>query len=90
MTPDLPAVGRASPTAHCQGWERALADVDRLCFAAEVGATRLTLGVNTARHEAYRQLLTAGFRTDIPGVTMHRPNEPGYDREDVRLLDDWR
>jgi hypothetical protein len=59
-------------------------------FAVEAGAVRLTLGVNTARHEAYRQLLAAGFRTDSPGVTMHRPNEPGYDREDVRLLDDWR
>jgi hypothetical protein len=59
-------------------------------FAVTAGAVRLTLGVNTARHEAYRQLLAAGFRTDSPGVTMHRPNEPGYDREDVRLLDDWR
>jgi predicted N-acetyltransferase YhbS len=59
-------------------------------FAVTARAVRLTLGVNTARHEAYRQLLAAGFRTDSPGVTMHRPNEPGYDREDVRLLDDWR
>jgi GNAT superfamily N-acetyltransferase len=61
-----------------------------LGYAAERGAARLTLGVNTARHEAYRQLLAMGFRTEVPGVTMHRPNEPGYDREDVRLLDDWR
>jgi hypothetical protein len=67
-----------SLVAACQG------------FAADAGAVRLSLGVNTARHEAYRQLLAAGFRTDTPGVTMHRPNEPGYDREDVRLLDDWR
>jgi predicted N-acetyltransferase YhbS len=67
-----------SLVAACQG------------FAADAGAVRLTLGVNTARHEAYRQLLAAGFRTENPGVTMHRPNEPGYDREDVRLLDDWR
>jgi predicted N-acetyltransferase YhbS len=67
-----------SLVAACQG------------FAVDAGAVRLTLGVNTARHEAYRDLLAAGFRTDSPGVTMHRPNEPGYDREDVRLLDDWR
>jgi GNAT superfamily N-acetyltransferase len=75
-----PGVAQAfeSLLAACQG------------FAAEAGASHLTLGVNTARHEVYRQLLAAGFRTDIPGVTMHRPNEPGYDREDVRLLDDWR
>jgi predicted N-acetyltransferase YhbS len=68
----------ASLVAACQG------------FAVDAGAVRLTLGVNTARHEAYRQLLAAGFRTDSPGVTMHRPNEPGYDRDDVWLLDDWR
>ena len=75
-----PGAARAfeSLVAACQG------------FAVEVGAVRLTLGVNTARHEAYRQLLAAGFRTETPGVTMHRPNEPGYDREDVRILDDWR
>jgi predicted N-acetyltransferase YhbS len=68
----------ASLVAACQG------------FAVDAGAVRLTLGVNTARHEAYRQLLAAGFRTDSPGITMHRPNEPGYDRDDVWLLDDWR
>ncbi|HET6258069.1 GNAT family N-acetyltransferase [Pseudonocardia sp.] len=59
-------------------------------FAAGAGARRLTLGVNTARHGAYRRLLAAGFRVDTAGVTMHRPNEPGYDREDIYLLDDWR
>jgi hypothetical protein len=62
----------------CQGW------------AASVGAQRLTVGVNTARHDAYRHLLRAGFRTVTPGVTMHRPNEPAYDRDGVLVLDDWR
>lgn len=59
-------------------------------FAAGAGARRLTLGVNTARHDAYRHLLATGFRVETTGVTMHRPNEPGYDRADVYLLDDWR
>jgi hypothetical protein len=59
-------------------------------FAAGAGARRLTLGVNTARHGAYRRLLAAGFRVDTAGVTMHRPNEPAYDREDIYVLDDWR
>ncbi|HWH28263.1 MAG TPA: GNAT family N-acetyltransferase, partial [Mycobacteriales bacterium] len=58
--------------------------------AASSGAQRVALGVNTARHDAYRHLLAAGFRTDLPGVTMHRPNAPGYDRAEVYLLDDWR
>lgn len=58
--------------------------------AAAIGAERLVVGVNTARHLAYRHLLGAGFRTDLPGVTMHAGNRPGYDRPDVFVLDDWR
>ncbi|MBW0118594.1 GNAT family N-acetyltransferase [Pseudonocardia sp. KRD-169] len=64
--------------AACQGW------------AAAAGARRLVAGVNTGRHDAYRHLLASGFRTDTPGVTMHRPNGPGYDRPDAYVLDDWR
>ena len=59
-------------------------------LAAERGMTRLEAGVNLARQEAYRQMLKLGFRTDIQGVTMHRPNEPGYSRSEVYLIDDWR
>jgi hypothetical protein len=59
-------------------------------FAAARGATTLVAGVNTARRDAYRQLLAAGFRTLIQGVCMHRPDEPGYDRPDAFVLDDWR
>lgn len=59
-------------------------------YAAARDAGRVALGVNLARHDAYRSLGAAGFRTDFAGVTMHRPNEPGYDRADVYLLDDWR
>jgi GNAT superfamily N-acetyltransferase len=60
-------------------------------LAAEQGASRLVAGVNTGRHEAYCRMLARGFRTDIlQGVTMHRPNEPGYDRPDVYAIDDWR
>ena len=47
-------------------------------------------GVNSARHEAYRQMLARGFRTDVQGVTMHCPNEPGYSRLGTYLIDDWR
>jgi GNAT superfamily N-acetyltransferase len=52
--------------------------------------SRLVAGVNTARDEAYRQMLSRGFRTDVPGVVMSRPNEAGYNRPDVYLIDDWR
>ena len=47
-------------------------------------------GVNTAREAAYRTLQRRGFRTQLQGVTMHRPNEPGYSRPELFVLDDWR
>jgi GNAT superfamily N-acetyltransferase len=70
-------------------------DFNRLIDACEElasarGVSRLVAGVNTARHEAYRQMLARGFRTDIQGVAMSRPNEPGYNRPGVYLIDDWR
>jgi hypothetical protein len=35
-------------------------------------------------------MIELGFRTDMQGVAMHRPNELGYNREEVYLIDDWR
>jgi GNAT superfamily N-acetyltransferase len=52
--------------------------------------SRLVAGVNTARDEAYRQMLSRGFRTDVQGVVMSRPNEAGYNRPGIYLIDDWR
>jgi predicted N-acetyltransferase YhbS len=59
-------------------------------FAAPKGARRLVAGVNTARQEAYERMLQDGFRTDVLGIAMHRPNEPGFSRKGVYVLDDWR
>jgi predicted N-acetyltransferase YhbS len=59
-------------------------------YAAATGAHRLTFGVNTARHQAYRWLLGAGMRVDMTGLTMHRPNAPAYDTAETYVLDDWR
>lgn len=50
----------------------------------------LIAGVNTARHEAYARMLTRGFRADMHGIVMHRPNDPAYNRPGTLLLDDWR
>jgi GNAT superfamily N-acetyltransferase len=58
--------------------------------AREAGMPNVLAGVNLAREEAYRQMLARGFRTMIQGVTMHRPNEPGYSAPGVYVLDDWR
>lgn len=70
-------------------------DFSRLLDACEEMASarnlsRLVAGVNTARHEAYRQMLALGFRTDMQGVAMSRPNEAGYNRPGIYLIDDWR
>jgi len=58
--------------------------------AAAKSLSRLEVGVNLGREEAYRQLLAAGFRTDHIGVAMERPNEPGYNHSGVYFIDDWR
>jgi hypothetical protein len=59
-------------------------------FAAARGATSLVAGVNTGRHRAYRAMLRGGFRAEIYGIAMHRPDEPATNREDVFAIDDWR
>jgi len=59
-------------------------------LATERGLTRVEAGVNLGREEAYRVLRAHGFRTDFQGVTMHQPNEPGYHRPGVYVIDDWR
>ena len=59
-------------------------------FAKEQHISRLVAGVNTARHEAYRKMISLGFRTEIQGVIMDNPNEFGYNKPDIYLIDDWR
>jgi GNAT superfamily N-acetyltransferase len=59
-------------------------------LAREIGMPNVLAGVNTGREEAYRHMLRRGFRTQFQGVTMHRPNEPGYSRPGLFVLDDWR
>lgn len=81
------AAARPGPAAD-QTFERLL----DACFAlAHVrGVSRLVAGMNTAREEAYRRMLARGFRTDLTGIAMHRPNDPAYNRPGVFVIDDWR
>jgi hypothetical protein len=46
--------------------------------------------MNTSRHEAYRAMLARGFRAEIQGVAMHRPNTDGYSRAGLFVIEDWR
>ena len=78
---------RPAPDAE-ENFSRLLDACEEMAAAQHV--SRLVAGVNTARHEAYRQMLARGFRTNIQGVVMSRPNEAGYNRPGVYLIDDWR
>jgi N-acetylglutamate synthase-like GNAT family acetyltransferase len=81
------AAARPGPTA-ARVFDRLLDGCEEM--AGEQGLSRLVAGTNTARHEAYRKLLERGFRTDIQGVAMQKPNEPGYNWRGVYVIDDWR
>ena len=64
----------------------------RACESLTVaqGLSRLVAGVNLGRQEAYQRLLASGFRADMVGVAMEKPNEPGYNHVGIYLIDDWR
>jgi len=59
-------------------------------LAGARGAGEVVAGVNTARHDAYRSMIARGFRTSLLGIAMQRPDEPGYNRRDCFVMDDWR
>lgn len=71
--------------------ERRFAQLLAACeaLAIRAGLAQLEAGVNLSRHEAYRAMLAAGFRAQFQGVAMHRPNEAGYCRPGVYVIDDW-
>jgi GNAT superfamily N-acetyltransferase len=81
------AAVRPSPNAD-RMFDRLLEACESL--AAHRGLGRLEAGVNMGRAEAYRRMLSRGFRTDIQGVAMHKPDESAYNRPNVYLIDDWR
>jgi predicted N-acetyltransferase YhbS len=59
-------------------------------FAVRRGGVYLNASINLGRHEAYQTMLARGFRTQILGVTMHRPNESAYHHPGIFVIDDWR
>ena len=71
-----------------RSFERLLAACESL--AVERGATRLVAGMNTARHDAYKVLIEAGFRGFFNGIAMQRPNATGFNRPECFVIDDWR
>jgi hypothetical protein len=59
-------------------------------LAASVAMPNLLAGVNLGREEAYRYMASQDFRTEMQVVTLHRPNDWGYSRPGLFVLDDWR
>jgi GNAT superfamily N-acetyltransferase len=74
--------------ASADGFARTLEACE--AFARESATRRLIAGVNFAREAAFRIMAPRGFRTFIQGVAMQRPNEPGFNRTDAFVIDDWR
>ncbi|MBA2454212.1 MAG: GNAT family N-acetyltransferase [Chloroflexia bacterium] len=56
-------------------------------FTIKMGMQSLTTSVNTSRIAAYQMLLKRGYRSTFIGISMHRPNEPGYCRPDVFVIE---
>jgi len=59
-------------------------------FSQIMGMSKLIAGVNTSRQQTYLQMLNIGFKIDRLGIAMHNPNEPGYNRPDIYVIDDFR
>ncbi|BCQ10864.1 hypothetical protein JMUB5695_04323 [Mycobacterium heckeshornense] len=59
-------------------------------LAAQQGLHRLEAGVNLNRSRAYRAMLQRGYRADMYGISMHRPDSPAYNGPDVYVVDDLR
>ena len=59
-------------------------------FSNIIGMSKLVAGVNTARQQAYIQILNMGFKIDILGVAMQYPKELGYNNPDTYVIDDLR
>ena len=77
------------PGPNAEGlFERLLDGCETL--AIDQALPRMDAGVNLNRSKAYRQMLASGFRSQVQGVAMHKPNSPAYNNEGVFLIDDWR
>ena len=73
----------------------AATDFERLLDAVEALAmerklSRIALGVNTGRRDAYRRIAARGFQAEFVGIAMHRPDQIGTLGANQYVIDDWR
>ncbi|AFZ36941.1 GCN5-related N-acetyltransferase [Stanieria cyanosphaera PCC 7437] len=59
-------------------------------FSLILGMSSLVAGVDTACVNAYRLLLAKKFRIAVLSVSIHKPNQTGYSRPDVYVIEDKR
>jgi GNAT superfamily N-acetyltransferase len=59
-------------------------------LTAMLGMSSLVAGVDTACVDAYHLLLARKFRIQFLCVSMHKPNQTGYSRPDVYVIEDRR
>lgn len=71
-----------------EAFERLLDECEIL--SAIVGMSSLVAGVDTACYDAYNRVLARKYNIEIIVLSMHQPNEPGYSRGDVYILNDRR
>jgi hypothetical protein len=69
-------------------FRRLLAACEQL--AKQRGLKKVAGGMNMARQQASVAMQSSGYRGTGLGVAMQRPNEPGYNRPEVFVIDDWR
>jgi len=81
--------GAALPVVSAgQIFEQLLAACEDLAYSR--GAATVSAGINAAREDACRRMLARGYRATGGGVILQRPNQPGYCRPDVYVVDDLR
>jgi GNAT superfamily N-acetyltransferase len=59
-------------------------------LAAAKHLSNVVGGANAGRQKAFQQMIARGFHIEFQGVAMQRNNEPGYNRVDAYIIDDWR
>ncbi|MDJ0616824.1 MAG: GNAT family N-acetyltransferase [Calothrix sp. MO_192.B10] len=59
-------------------------------LAATLGVFFLVAGIDTACVDAYRRIMARQFRIQNFSVSMHKPNQSGYNRPDVYVIEDKR
>lgn len=59
-------------------------------FAIEIGVSSLIVGVDMACIDAYQRIIARKFRIQNLFLSMHKPNQAGYSRPDVYIIEDRR